>query len=215
MDVTTQALRETSIRYPERLHIHKGSAISYGAHQIWYPGWIQRMSGCGPTAASNLLWYLAATRPANCGGLYDGDGTSYAGMLRLMEEVWNYVKPGVRGVDRPSIFIDGAIGFGLKHEIALKARLLEVPQGEKERPGMETVLEFLTLAFLDNLPVAFLNLSNGAVRNLDNWHWVTLVSTDRDLKAQMYDQGRKQIIDVNLWLSTTAGGGAFVALEPL
>ncbi len=215
MDVETQALREASIRYPERLHIHKGRAISYGAHQVWYPGWIQRMSGCGPTAASNLLWYLAATRPEECSGLYDGDGTSYAGMLRLMEEVWNYVKPGLRGVDRASVFIDGAIGFGVKHEIPLKARLLEVPAEEEIRPGMEMVLEFLTSAFLDDLPVAFLNLSNGAVRNLDNWHWVTLVSTDGDLKAQMYDQGRKQIIDVKLWLSTTVGGGAFIALEPL
>ena len=58
-----------------------------------------------------------------------------------------------------------------------------------------------------------MNLSNGAVRNLDNWHWVTLVSVNGELRAEMYDQGRRQLIDIGLWLSTTTGGGAFVALE--
>jgi hypothetical protein len=204
----------TSIQSPKLLHIHKGRSISYGAHQVWYPNWIQRMAGCGPTAASNLLWYLTATRPQLCGGLFKGNGTTYDGMLSLMEEVWNYVKPGLRGVDKSSMFTDGAVGFGMDHGISLKTRVLEIPSSEKIRPDMKTVLEFLTAAFSDDLPVAFLNLSNGAVRNLDNWHWVTLVSVDEALQAEMYDQGLRQNINLQLWLATTAGGGALVTLEP-
>lgn len=211
-----------SIRQPERLHIYNGNTVSYGAHQVWYPGWMQRMSGCGPTAASNLLWYLAATRKEVCGNLYNKDATSRSEMLYLMKEVWQYVKPGFRGVDRASIFTEGAVAFGKKHGTALKTRVLEIPAatkdeisaGAKESIRKETVLGFLKSAFSDDLPVAFLNLSNGAVRNLDNWHWVTLVSVDKELRAEMYDQGTRQMIDIQVWLATTTGGGAFVVVEP-
>ncbi|MFT4004720.1 MAG: hypothetical protein QM683_03350 [Lacrimispora sp.] len=117
-------------------------------------------------------------------------------------------------MDKSSMFTDGAVSFGMDRGIALKTRVLEIPSSEKTRPDMKTVLEFLTGAFSDDLPVAFLNLSNGALSNLDNWHWVTLVSVDEALQAEMYDQGLRQNINLQLWLSTTAGGGAFVVLEP-
>lgn len=214
MIIEEQEKKRASILSPEWLHIHKGQSVSYGAHQIWYSNWIKRMSGCGPTAASNLLWYLAATRPDVCGRLYNGDGTSYGGMLCLMEEVWHYVRPGMRGVDKPSAFVSGALRFGMEHGVALAPRLLEIPAEVKMRPEEKEVTTFLSSAFAADLPVAFLNLSNGRVRNLDNWHWVTLVSADEALKAVMYDQGSRQSIDMDLWLKTTTGGGALVALEP-
>ena len=201
-----------SIRSPGLLQIRGGAAVSYGAHQIWYPGWLQRMGGGGPTAASNLLWYLAATRP-EAGGLFRGNGSRRADMLALMEEVWKYVTPGMRGVDKAAILTDGALRFGADRQVRLSSRVLEVPAAAALRPGREELLAFLSAAFSDDLPVAFLNLSNGAVRNLDNWHWVTLVSVNGELRAEMYDQGRRQLIDIGLWLSTTTGGGAFVALE--
>ena len=203
-----------AIRTPEYLQVKETFKTSYGAHQIWYSTWIKRMSGCGPTAASNLLWYLCASRPEWCGALFDDDGTTQAGMLKLMETVWRYVTPGMRGVNRASMLADGSVRYGREHGTSLKADTLEIPEAASGRPDQRTVYEFLAGAFTRNLPVAFLNLSNGAVRNLDNWHWVTLISVDESLQAEMYDQGRRQMIDVALWLKTTTGGGAFVTIEP-
>lgn len=131
-----------------------------------------------------------------------------------MERVWPYIRPGLRGVDKASTFAEGAVRYAEAHDVALRARVLEISAVPQERPAVATVREFLLSAFADNLPVAFLNLSNGAVRNLDNWHWVTLVSVDCALRAEMYDQEIRQFIDLRLWLATTRGGGAFVALEP-
>ncbi|GEM_PF-178234 len=205
---------QAGIRNLEFLQIKEGIRTSYGAHQIWYSSWIKRMSGCGPTAASNLLWYLCASRPELCHSLFTGDGTERKQMQRLMEEVWNYVTPGMRGVNRASMLADGAERYGADHGVDLTAKVLEIPESVIERPDRKKVYEFLAGAFIKNLPVAFLNLSNGAVRNLDNWHWVTLVSVDEELQAEMYDQGRRQMIDVDLWLDTTTGGGAFVTIEP-
>lgn len=203
-----------AIQSPQVLHIRQGASLSYGAHQLWYSSFIGRMGGCGPTAASNLLWYLAATCPQSCGRLFDGDGTQRPDMQRLMNDVFAYIKPGMRGVDKASMLTDGAIRYGAGRGVALSARVLEIPAAQNRRPDMQRVYGFLAGAFADDLPIAFLNLSNGAVRNLDNWHWVTLVGVDEGLRAQMYDQGRRQAIDLALWLETTTGGGAFVALEP-
>lgn len=211
---TAAKVNNFGILNPEILHISNGIRTSYGAHQIWYSSWIQRMSGCGPTAASNLLWYLASTR-AECRSLFDGDATDRTEMIRLMENVWKYVTPGMRGVDKATILIQGAVRYGSDHDVRLGARVLEIPGKVSQRPDKGEVFAFLSSAFSDNLPVAFLNLSNGAVRNLDNWHWVTLVAVDQSLRARMYDQGIRQLIDLDCWLETTKGGGAFVTIEPI
>lgn len=203
----------TEIKHPQLLQIQDGDSVSFGAWQEWYPGWWQRLSGCGPTAASTILWYLAAARPAEYGALFRGQGTRRADMQQMMECIWNYVTPGLKGVNKASIFTDGVKRYAKEQGVALTAQVLAVPENEVKRPNPQTVYQFLSDAFTRDLPVAFLNLSNGAVRNLDSWHWVTLVSTDEKLQAQMYDQSRRQLIDLALWLETTAGGGAFVVIE--
>ncbi len=202
-----------SIRSPEFLHIQKEEAISYGAHQEWYMKWKMRKAGCGPTAASNLLWYLAATRPEKAAALCNGDGCQYAGMLALMEDVCKYIAPGLLGVNTAAMLTNGAVRFGEARGVPLSPRVLEVPVEVHRRPNSDEVLKFLISALADDLPVAFLNLSNGGVKNLEAWHWVTLVSVDRNLRAEIYDQERSQSIDIGLWLKTTKRGGAFVVLE--
>lgn len=210
-----RTVQKMAICNPELLFIKNGMRISYGADQNWYSSWIRRMGGCGPTAASNLLWYLAVTRPSRCGNFFDGDGTQRKDMLRLMDRVWQYVTPGMRGVDKASMLAGGGKRFAADCGAKIEARILEIPSDSRKRPTEETVLGFLSNAFYDNLPVAFLNLSNGALTNLDTWHWVTLVAVDDELQAEMYDQGRRQSIDLSLWLRTTNKGGAFVALDPV
>lgn len=204
-----------AIRTPQLLQIAEGGEVKfYGANQTWYATHWQRQAGCGPTTCSHLLWYLSRTRQGS-EALCAHDGTQRSGFIRLMEEVWQYVTPGMMGVNNTSIFTDGAVRYGLKHGVKLSCRLLEVSAIPFLRPKIAEVNDFLTRAMADDLPVAFLNLSNGALRNLDNWHWVTLVSADpQGSTAQMYDQGISREINLDLWLRTTSLGGGFVAVEP-
>jgi len=202
-----------SIAQPQLLHIKGNGTLSYGATQLWYSVFWRRRAGCGPTCASNLLWYLAATCPEKYRCLYDGDCRNRHEMIFLMNKVWHYVTPGMRGLNKSSMFTDGVTLFGKDRGVNISCRVLEVSADSSLRPSQDQVLEFLTAAFEDDLPVAFLNLSNGQVKNLDNWHWVTLVSTDENLQAEMYDDSGCELVDVALWLETTTGGGAFVAIE--
>ena len=96
----------------------------------------------------------------------------------------------------------------------ISPKVLQVSHIASDRPDIATVQSFLEEAFADNSPVAFLNLCNGSLHNLDRWHWVTLVSLDKNTSsATMCDQGVKNDIDLELWLRTNTLGGGFVELR--
>ncbi|MDL2289357.1 hypothetical protein LJB83_01185 [Clostridia bacterium OttesenSCG-928-F22] len=205
----------TSLSSPEVLHIQGDNRrIYFGANQTWYKDRFQRLAGCGPTTCSNILWYLSNTQKG-MKNLAPYDGKQQKGFLSLMEEVWQYVTPGQMGVNNTDIFSDGAVRYAQKQGFLLHTQVLPVPLRLSKRPSVEKMAQFVTQALQKDLPVAFLNLSNGQVKNLDSWHWVTLVAFDRaNCIATMYDQGLKQGIDLKLWLETTIAGGGMVVLAP-
>lgn len=202
------------IKHPEYLIIQDDKRSYYGAKQTWYKTFIKRLSGCGPTSASNVLWYIQKTRTDNFANIYLNNANNKKEMLDFMNEIWTYITPGTKGVNNPDIFTKGIEHFASDHQIKLKTNVLNVGQEVGMRPTKAQVLAFLTEAICNDLAIAFLNLSNGSVKNLDNWHWVTLVGIDQNLQATMFDQGLRQVIDLDLWLDTTTLGGAFVVVMP-
>jgi hypothetical protein len=94
-------------------------------------------------------------------------------------------------------------------------RVIDVPQLKSNRPRLTEVLNFLEEAFDNDVPVAFLNLCNGDEKNLERWHWVTVVSLNvsddgRDAFVDILDSGIIKKIDLGLWYDTTTLGGGFV-----
>lgn len=209
-------LTTISVRAPDLLHIKdQDGTLRYGANQLWYNTRLQQRAGCCPTTAAHLLWYLSETK-AKCRPLCQYKGEERTGFTNLMKEVWDYVTPGMMGVNSTAILTEGILNYGRVKEVGLSCRVLEIPRCLRLRPNCSEVRDFLEKAFRDDLLVAFLNLSNGSLKNLDNWHWVTLLSLDQDnLKALMYDQGKQDLLDLRQWLKTTTLGGGFVAAQPL
>lgn len=207
---------QTILRFPELLQILKDGHLRMGANQEWYPQLWQRQAGCGPTNCAHLLWYLSQTRPG-CRALVEYDCREAEDFLRLMEEVWHYVTPGKMGVNSTAIFTGGALRYARERGVTLQPRVLEIPALPFARPKAEVLAEYLCAALSDDLPVAFLNLANGALGNLDSWHWVTLVACDpAKLTVTMYNQGNSSELNLGLWLrSTTLGGGLVTLSESL
>lgn len=201
-----------SIQKPELLQIDDNGIRRYGANQIWYPQTWQRKAGCGPTTCSHLFWYLSKTR-TECGSLWEQECRTRSEYVKLMEAVFEYVTPGPMGVNTPALFTDGAFQYGRARNVELKADVLQIPSFHQARPSIDTMKEFLTKGFQKDLPAAFLNLSNGELRNLESWHWVTLIGIKEE-EGLMYDQGKSSFIDLKRWLKTTIMGGAFVFLSP-
>ena len=203
-----------SIKSPETLKITDSDGrVYFGAQQDWYADEWQRRAGCGPTTASHILWYLSRTREG-VAALAPYDGGTKEGFLALMEGIWNYVTPGSRGLNHPDMMKKGVAEYSAKIGVPLTCRAILIPAFQDIGDLKDEVYAFLRDALSADQPVAFLNLSNGKLENLHNWHWVTLVSFDDDRKtAVMYDDGAATEIDMELWLDTTLLGGGLVAVE--
>jgi hypothetical protein len=187
----------------------------YGGDQEWFGSRkeYRKEAACGATTCANILGYLAQTRPALEGlapyGLHAKDS-----FLEFMKAVYPYVRPGLIGI-MPADFTRGASEYSAALGLGFEYGLLTVPAASSKRPGPEAMFRFLGAALTDDLPVAFLNLSSGHVRNLDSYHWVTLVGVDVSKGVcQIVDNGRLLEVELKKWLRRSTLGGAFVVVEP-
>ncbi|CDX02995.1 Hypothetical protein DPCES_3108 [Desulfitobacterium hafniense] len=189
--------------------------LYYGACQRWYPTTWQRLAGCGPCTASNIMYYLTHGR------LAPGEGFRSRGeWITLMEELWKYVTPSLKGVNKLSMLYEPLAAFARTKDISLEYHLCEVPEEVHRRPSLGEVVDFLAEALDQDAPIAFLNWCNGEVKNLDRWHWVNIIQLDFDEEKQkaygtILDEGRLKKIDLALWLKTSTLGGGFVYFTPV
>jgi len=179
-----------------------------GYKQAWYPTDLQRIAGCGPTVACAIMSYLMYAK-ADESFLYPANRSH---CLSAMEEAWRHVTPGDEGIPTTRMFCEGFLEYAKAKELDVDARSLDVPQEMAFRPSFTEILRFLSEALALDAPVAFLNLCNGDVHNLDRWHWVIILSieySEHTAVVRIMDEGRLLDVDLRLWYDTTVGGGGF------
>ena len=186
--------------------------IYHGCNQTWYTTVWQRLSGCGPSVASNLIFYLFHAQFTSELGL---DFVSKRRFLSLMEEIWEYVTPTIKGVSTTKMFFEGVLSFAKTKGLNIQYHVLDMPKNKLNRPNLAEVLNFLDAALSKDTPVAFLNLCNGDEKGLDEWHWVTIISLDHtengdQIFIDILDEGQIKKINLALWYNTTTKGGGFV-----
>ncbi|MEE0067218.1 MAG: hypothetical protein UEY11_08400 [Evtepia gabavorous] len=206
-----------SLTHPERLTITGPQGETYqGGDQEWYRDLWQRRAGCGPTTAAALLSYLSQTRPG-LRPMAPAAARTQAGFLRYMEALWPYVTPGARGLDKPESLVLGCRSFALSRGCRLQGQVLEIPAQREARPSLDQCRQFVAQCLDRDCPVAFLNFSHGALKNLDSWHWVPLTAMTEGesvLLCTILDEGEARVIDLALWWETSSLGGALVGLFP-
>ena len=99
--------------------------------------------------------------------------------------------------------------FAAARGLTLTPGLFVFPSARTKRPPMSRP-RLLSAALERDCPVAFLNLHNGRVKELDYWHWVTITALE-DTTAVILDSGSALRIDLRLWYETTKRRGGFVA----
>lgn len=206
-----------SIKNKELLKIEDetNQKILYGSNQEWYGKWWQRMSGCGPSTAANILLYLnrACNHETYCPCL------SKKECLDLMNEVWGYVKPGFGGVSSTGMLCKGFQKYLQYKNLGIRLESLDIPKKKALRPNIRQMIDFISKSLQMDAPVAFLNLENGKIRELDSWHWVTIISIEYDMDTDsafivILDGGIEKRIDLSKWLGMTRLGGGFVSSTP-
>ena len=178
-----------------------------GGSQEWYPNRLRRLSGCGPANAALMVWYLARTRP-ELHALCDVGTGSRNDFLRLMNEMFGYVKPGMRGVNHARKFARGLEAYAAERGLPLQFDWMETRQNRL--PAGQFLLE----ALRKDRPVAFLNFHSGSQSQLDGWHWMTIIAFDPDnALARCCDQGKAVEFSLNEWHRTSKLGGHFVTIN--
>ncbi|MDR1066413.1 MAG: hypothetical protein LBL35_03120 [Clostridiales bacterium] len=204
-------MMKISVPNTERFIVSAPERDYFGGSQEWYEDARRKKSGCGAVAAANIIWYMAKS-DGRFRGLADIDGGGKDSFIKLMEEMFSYITPGPFGVNRPEMFSAGAICYAAERGVDIKAKTLEA-----FKPGkidLEEARGFVSSCLAESSPTAFLNLSNGALKNLDNWHWVTIIAIDDETNgALICDAGNSFEINFGEWVETTLLGGAFVALH--
>lgn len=202
-------MTKISIKNPEYLEIlnEMTSEMYYGCNQEWYKKPWQRMSGCGPTVASNIILYSRKKV-----------GISKNDSIMIMNEMWQHVTPTIKGVNTTNIFYNGLLSYANSMNAKLAYDAVDVPKKKELRPDFEKIVCFIKNSLENNVPIAFLNLCNGEEKCLDKWHWVTLVSIEyeEDLSLciiEILDESIKKTIDLKLWYNTTTLGGGFVSFS--
>lgn len=184
----------------------------YGCDQEWYATERQRLSGCGPTAACNLIWYLNRTHPTL--GLDQSCG-SKASSISFLQDIWKYVTPSAKGIPTTKMFSDAVLAYAESKGMTLECRSCDVSEDRALRPVFADVENFLEEALSKDAPVAFLNLCNGEEKRLESWHWVTIIALQWEKQngrasVDILDGGSIKSIDLSLWYNTTTLGGGFV-----
>ena len=113
------------------------------------------------------------------------------------------------------MFYEDVLSYKLAKGINAQYAVCDLPEEKVNRPKLNEVLKFLEVALLKDTPIAFLNLCNGQVKNLDPWHWVTIISLEygedrNSASIKILDEGLIKKIDLALWYDTTTLGGGFV-----
>jgi len=134
------------------------------------------------------------------------------GSTKLMEAVWQFITPSIMGVHTVQHFSQGLEKFAKDHAIQMSCKTLDYPRNRKKRPPTSDVIGFIAAGLDADCPVAFLNLSSGDIKELDSWHWVTIVKlqideTTEGYRAEAYDGDKTIWFDLQRWCETTAGGG--------
>ncbi len=184
----------------------------YGGNQEWYAKRWQRMAGCGPSTAANIMYYLNKTR-------YNTNiEQTKEEFLRLMNEIWRYVTPGMGGVSSTTMLMEGFRKYLTDQKLEHVLDSIDIGKKPEQRPDISEVISFLEKALEEDVPAAFLNLEHGSILELESWHWVTVVALEYDLEDRtafitILDNGMRKRIDLVRWLNSTKLGGGFVSLR--
>ncbi len=201
-----------SVKNLKRFEIIDESGVLFcGGWQEWYKTIWKRYTGCGPTVITGIIHYLRRTDniPDQC------LPSPKCEFEALMDEVWRFVTPTVRGLPSAAALTKGARVYLDVNNLPYTLEELDIPKNKRLRPEFSEVVTFIAKALAADTPVAFLSLDKGEEERLDSWHWVTILTLDYEAdgsraEAGVADEGRFFEVDLRKWYDTTPLGGGFV-----
>ncbi len=204
-----------SIKTISHINVVDSTGLEYfGCNQQWYETFWQRLSGCGPSVATTLLLYLQRSGQID----FAVSGYDQTDCKLVMDDIWSYITPTRQGVNTSDLFCEGILRFASDQGFKIECERFVFPRFDEERPELKDAVQFIADGLSHDCPVAFLNLHNGKAKNLEAWHWVSIVALDYDadfktVNVTIFDGDKSDRIDFKTFYETTKKGGALVSLR--
>lgn len=202
-------MESLTLKHPEWLQVKKDGRFSYGYNQEWYHDDWQRLSGCGPTTATQVISYVQF-RDGLLDSTTSNDGEA---ALKRMEELFQYVRPRIGGgLYKTQWFQEGLNDYCEKKELPYTVKMTGVYPFAVCRQPLQQVVNFIKQGLGSDSPVAFLNRHRGNEKGLSTWHWVPIVKlteNNDDVRCVVYDEEIERIFSLKRWLQDTMLGGGF------
>lgn len=204
---------KVTLRHLEWLQVETDSNCSFGYNQDWYGTEWQRLAGCGPTTATQLINYISCRD----GYIEPSELKEKNQIIESMEQVFPYVRPRRGGgLYKTRWMKDGLDKYIQERSWPYETKMLRVYPFLVMRPNIKEVANFILEGLLLDCPIAFLNRHKGQEEGLDTWHWVPIVALEQcgdNYIASVYDAEQIRYFSVNSWLRDTVLGGGFVYLK--
>lgn len=197
---------EMTLAHPEWITLLIDGKRHYGYDQEWYPERWQKLAGCGPTTASVMMAYWEAKWE---GRIIATQGQAEEKMLAL----WPYATPRMHGLYKTRWLREGVERYLRDHDLPGRAEMISVAPIRPFRPSLSALASFIGEGLQGDCPVGFLNLHNGGIESLYNWHWmpfVKLAETEEGWQGTVMDEGKGIDFPLHVWLKKSKFGGGFV-----
>jgi len=180
-DITLMANEEVKLKKEAKgafVPVYENNNIYYGGDQNWYGFFYKRLTGCGPTAAANITYYLADKDPSSYGVLYEYSSIDKNTFVKHMDTNFSYIAPGPFGELSLEDFASGVKNFAKSKNLLLASRIL----ASNPSWTYDEVSTFIKTGLSWDVPVACLNLDwPFADDEVYPWHWVTATKYYRDV----------------------------------
>ena len=144
-------MESLSIRHPEWLQVLKDGRHSFGYNQEWYHDEWQRVSGCGPTTATQVISYVEFRD----GYLNTADSSDGEAALKRMETLWHYVRPRIGGgLYKTHWLEDGLTDYIKEQNMPYEVKMISIYPFSMCRPSLQQVKEFIRRGLSEDSPVA-------------------------------------------------------------
>ncbi len=165
--------------------VYDNEKLHLGGDQHWYKAKFHSLSGCGPTTAATILVYLAENFEC-CRNLYAYKfSAKKEDFIRHMDEVRDYVKPGINGLTSKTYFACELRRFAQTRDIQIKTKLIN------KNFNVDEAYEKIKVSIDKGFPLALLILRNPepSLEEL-TWHWMVVIGYKDENKILVSTWGK-------------------------
>ncbi|MCK5128748.1 MAG: C39 family peptidase [Clostridiales bacterium] len=181
----------------------------FGGNQHWYKAKWHSVSGCGPTVAATILSHLAEKHP-QCRALYKYDfPLNKTDFVKHMDEVREYVKPGVAGLTSKKYFACEVKRFAESRGVTLSTMLINKSANSDE--AFQQIKQSINAGF--SLALLILRNPNKEIEEF-TWHWMVVIGYKEDKKIVTTSWGKIFDLDFDLvWNHTKKNSSGLVQIS--